>query len=318
MDWVTAQPPGGYRSYNACLVIVDRINKIPIFLTCHRDDRSMDKALLIWNRVVSWSDIFTNIISERDPKFTSAVWTNLHQLFGTKRSFPTAYHPQTDGLAERMIQTLENTGWNPRLHQDSLMEDLIEIRPTAASFEGMLDTDRKHEVRCMEDCFTYAKHKWDKSHSTPDFKVGDLVHVSTTNFNNFKGFKELKDYLSGPFVIEAPHGQSAVEVELSEQLSNNHPTFPVSLIKPDKSSDAEKCPLRNKVSQAILPVESSGSKKIMKVLKERKLRTNKVREYLFRYSDPTYEDEWLPEKDIPGATKLLRSFRNTRNNNITK
>ncbi|MBW0583079.1 hypothetical protein O181_122794 [Austropuccinia psidii MF-1] len=32
---------------------------------------------------------------------------NLHQLFGTKLSFYKAYHPQTDGLAERMIQTLE-------------------------------------------------------------------------------------------------------------------------------------------------------------------------------------------------------------------
>ncbi|MBW0524076.1 hypothetical protein O181_063791 [Austropuccinia psidii MF-1] len=48
------------------------------------------------------------MISNRDPKFTSALWTNLHQLFGTKLSFSTAYHPQTDGLAERMIQTLED------------------------------------------------------------------------------------------------------------------------------------------------------------------------------------------------------------------
>ncbi|MBW0543798.1 hypothetical protein O181_083513 [Austropuccinia psidii MF-1] len=108
MDWVNFLPPGADRSYNACLVISDRFSKTPIFLPCHKDDKAMDTALLIWNRIVSWTGIFTNIISDRDPKFTSALWTSLHQLFGTKLSFSTAYHPQTDGLAERMIQTLED------------------------------------------------------------------------------------------------------------------------------------------------------------------------------------------------------------------
>ncbi|MBW0574215.1 hypothetical protein O181_113930 [Austropuccinia psidii MF-1] len=182
----------------------------------------------------------------------------------------------------------------------------------------MLERARKHAVRCMEDSFAYAKDKWDKSHATPDFKVGDLVLVSTTNFNNIKGFKKLKDSFSGPFVIKALHGENSVEVELSEELSNKHPTFPVSLIKPYKSSDAEKFPLRNKVPQVIPPIETSGIKDITKVFKEGKLRTKKVREYLVRYSDPTCEDEWLEEKDIPEATKLLRRFRHTRNNNITK
>ncbi|MBW0520891.1 hypothetical protein O181_060606 [Austropuccinia psidii MF-1] len=108
MDWVTGLPPAGDRSYNARLVIVDRFSKTPIFLPCHKDNTAMDTALLIWNRLVSLTGIFTNILSDRDPKFTSALWTNLHQLFGTKLSFSTAYHPQTDGLAESMIQTLED------------------------------------------------------------------------------------------------------------------------------------------------------------------------------------------------------------------
>ncbi|MBW0507223.1 hypothetical protein O181_046938 [Austropuccinia psidii MF-1] len=70
MDWVTGQPPGDDRSYNAFLVIIDRFSKTPIFLPCHKDDKAMDKALPILNRVVSPTGIFTNIISERDPKFT--------------------------------------------------------------------------------------------------------------------------------------------------------------------------------------------------------------------------------------------------------
>ncbi|MBW0587332.1 hypothetical protein O181_127047 [Austropuccinia psidii MF-1] len=91
MDWVTGLPPGGYKGYNAFLVIVDRFSRTPIFLPFHKYDTAMDTALLIWNRVVSWTGIFTNIISDRNPKFTSALWKNLHQLFATKLSFSTAY-----------------------------------------------------------------------------------------------------------------------------------------------------------------------------------------------------------------------------------
>ncbi|MBW0523305.1 hypothetical protein O181_063020 [Austropuccinia psidii MF-1] len=80
MDWITGLPPGSDRCYNSFLVIVYRFSKTLIFLPCHKDDT----ALWIWNRVVSWTGIFTHIISDRDPEFTSALWTNIHQLFGTK------------------------------------------------------------------------------------------------------------------------------------------------------------------------------------------------------------------------------------------
>ncbi|MBW0561494.1 hypothetical protein O181_101209 [Austropuccinia psidii MF-1] len=222
VDWVTRLQPGGDRSYNACLVIVDRFSNTPIFLQCHKDDTALDTALLIWNRVVSWTGIFLNIIGDRDPKFSSALWTNLHQLFGTKLSFSTAYHPQTDGLAERMSQTLEDMtyihdstnetpailekGWNAKLPPDSLRKELVEIHPTAASFKGILEKARKHAVRCMEDSFAYAKDKWDKSHTTPDLKVGYLILASTTNFNHIKGCKKLKYSFAGHFAIKALHG----------------------------------------------------------------------------------------------------------------
>ncbi|MBW0548280.1 hypothetical protein O181_087995 [Austropuccinia psidii MF-1] len=108
MDWVTGLPPGGDRIYNAFLVIFYRFSKTPILLPCHKDDTAMDTAFLICNRVISWTGIFTNKISDRDPKLTSELWTNHHQLFGTKLSFSMAYHLQIYGLAERMLQTLED------------------------------------------------------------------------------------------------------------------------------------------------------------------------------------------------------------------
>ncbi|MBW0530397.1 hypothetical protein O181_070112 [Austropuccinia psidii MF-1] len=108
MDWVTALPPSGDKSYISCLVIVDRYSKTPIFLPSHKDDTAMDTALLLWSRVIYHTGLFKNIISDRDTKFTSEFWTNPHRLFGTKLSFSEAYPPQTDWTAERMIKTLED------------------------------------------------------------------------------------------------------------------------------------------------------------------------------------------------------------------
>ncbi|MBW0559972.1 hypothetical protein O181_099687 [Austropuccinia psidii MF-1] len=62
---------------------------------------------MIWNRVISHTGLFQDIISNRDPKFTSALWKTLHNLFGPNFSFSTAYQPQIDGLGQRMIQKLE-------------------------------------------------------------------------------------------------------------------------------------------------------------------------------------------------------------------
>ncbi|MBW0486077.1 hypothetical protein O181_025792 [Austropuccinia psidii MF-1] len=93
MDWVTALPPSGDKVYNSCLVIVDGYSKTPIFLPCHKDDTAMDTALLLWSRVISHTWLFKNIISDRDHKFTSALWKTLHRFFGTKLSFSTTYHP---------------------------------------------------------------------------------------------------------------------------------------------------------------------------------------------------------------------------------
>ncbi|MBW0515598.1 hypothetical protein O181_055313 [Austropuccinia psidii MF-1] len=267
MDWVTALPPRGDRSYNYCLVIVYRYRNTPTLLPSHKDETSMDTALLLWSRVISHTGLFQNIISDRDPKSTSALWTNLHILFGTKLSFSTTYNPQTDGLAERMIQNLKDMirrfcayglefkdsdgfthewctitpelelayktsvlsstgqtpamlekGCNPRLPADTLRKDLIVIHPTASSFKIMLDKVKHHTKQSINDTFDYEKQKWDKSHKVPDLKVGDLVLVSTSSFNNIKGLKKLKDSYVGPFVIVALHVTNAVQVELSGEL----------------------------------------------------------------------------------------------------
>ncbi|MBW0585434.1 hypothetical protein O181_125149 [Austropuccinia psidii MF-1] len=123
-------------------------------------------------------------------------------------------------------------GWNPRLPADTLRRDFIDINPTASSFKIILDKVKHHAKQSINDAFNYTKQKWDKIHKAPDFKLGELVLVSTLNFNNIKGPKKLKDSYVGTFVIVALHGTNVVQVELSGELENKHPIFPVRLIKP--------------------------------------------------------------------------------------
>ncbi|MBW0520369.1 hypothetical protein O181_060084 [Austropuccinia psidii MF-1] len=136
-------------------------------------------------------------------------------------------------------------GWNPRLPADTLRKDLIETHPTASRFEKILDKVKHHTKQSMNDTFDYAKQKWDKSHKVPDFKVGDLVLVSTLNLNNIKVPKKLKYSYVGPFFIVALNGTNTVQVDLSGELENKHPTFSVSLIKPYQPAEKELFPSRN-------------------------------------------------------------------------
>ncbi|MBW0530989.1 hypothetical protein O181_070704 [Austropuccinia psidii MF-1] len=108
MDLVTEVVPSGKEHFNACLVIFDRYSKSVRCLPCHKEDKEMEPDLLFWNKITATCQVPKIIISDRDSKLTSKFWTNLYDMLGTKLAFNTAYHTQTNGISERMIQTMED------------------------------------------------------------------------------------------------------------------------------------------------------------------------------------------------------------------
>ncbi|MBW0572085.1 hypothetical protein O181_111800 [Austropuccinia psidii MF-1] len=168
-------------------------------------------------------------------------------------AYKTSIHAST-GKTPAMLEK----GWNPQLPVDNLKKDLDVIHPTSLSFKLLLDKD--------------------------------LILVSTLNFNNIEGPNELRNSFAGPFIIKALHGTNAVQVELSGELENKHPAFPVSLVKHYTSSYEESFPLRNKTPLEVPTLDQSEEKKVLKFLKERRLRGKDEREYLVRYRNPQHED----------------------------
>lgn len=65
-------------------------------------------AKLYIDEVIRLHGIPISIVSDRDSRFTSHLWQCLQKQLGTLLDLSIAYHPQSDGQSERVIQVLEN------------------------------------------------------------------------------------------------------------------------------------------------------------------------------------------------------------------
>ncbi|MBW0467946.1 hypothetical protein O181_007661 [Austropuccinia psidii MF-1] len=232
-------------------------------------------------------------------------WCTL--ILALELAYKTSIHAST-GTTPAMLED----GWNPKLPVDTLKKELVDIHPTASSFKSLVDKMRNHAKKSMNNAFEYTDQKWDKIHKHPEFKVGDFILVSTLTFNNIKCPNKLKDSFAGPFIIEALDGTNAVQVELSGELENKYPTFPVNLVKHHTSSDKELYPLRNVTPLEVPPLDKSEEKKVLKVFKERILSGKDEREYLVRFKNTQHEDEWIVADKKLDSQTFLRGFRHER------
>ena len=61
---------------------------------------------LILKEVMRLHRIPESIVSDRDIKFTSIFWKELHRLMGSKLLMSMAFHPQTDGAMEQANRSI--------------------------------------------------------------------------------------------------------------------------------------------------------------------------------------------------------------------
>ncbi len=106
MDLIISLPKS--KSGNdAIVVFVDKFSKMVHYVPTVTAIDAPSLATLMINNVIKLHGIPIQIISDRDPRFTSSFWKSLWNQLGTKLKMSTAYHPQTDGLTERNNRTLE-------------------------------------------------------------------------------------------------------------------------------------------------------------------------------------------------------------------
>src|SRR5690606_13601278 len=97
MDFITGLPTAPSRSNNSIWVIVDRLTKVTHLLPMRDTDKVEMLAKLYINQIVNLHGVPSDIVSDRDPRFTSSLWEALQEALGTKLFRSTTFHPETDG-----------------------------------------------------------------------------------------------------------------------------------------------------------------------------------------------------------------------------
>ena len=106
VDFVTGLPLTT-SGYNAILTVVDRCTKMVHLIKCTDTCDSTQFAQLMQDHVYAKHGLPTDIIHDRDPRFTGHFTKAVNEALGLHQSQTSAWHPQSDGQTERMNRTLE-------------------------------------------------------------------------------------------------------------------------------------------------------------------------------------------------------------------
>ena len=94
--------------HNHLLTIVDRFTRWPTAIPI----RDINAETVIDALALNWIASFgvpETITTDRGSQFTSAIWTQLLKTWGIKHCTTTAYHPQANGLVERLHRRLKES-----------------------------------------------------------------------------------------------------------------------------------------------------------------------------------------------------------------
>ncbi len=229
------------RTFNYLWVVVCRMTTMVHLIPVHTTMTAKDLSSIYMREIVRLHGLPSTIVSDRDPKFTSRWWRELHRILGARLLMSTSFHPQTDGLTERMNRSIgqifradlrpdqkdwllrvnmtefaintsvsSTTGYAPFETNSGFMPSMIrEIRETTPVAPGI----RKFAATALQNLAdahdAIIEHRVFQSHhankkrgNEPWIETGDLVYLSTKNLNLLKGrARKLCPKYVGPYKV---------------------------------------------------------------------------------------------------------------------
>jgi hypothetical protein len=107
MDFMVSLPPS--RGFSKIMVVVDRFSKMAHFNPTKESVMAQKTKRLLFTQVFKHHGLPKDIVSDRNPKFTSKFWGTLWKCMGLKLKMNTSFQPQTDGQIERVNLVINNS-----------------------------------------------------------------------------------------------------------------------------------------------------------------------------------------------------------------
>ena len=79
------------------MVVVEKLTKAAHFIPLKLTHQETNIVEIYMREIARLHDVPEEIVSDRDPKFTSYFWKGLFKGFGTNLNFSATYHPKSYG-----------------------------------------------------------------------------------------------------------------------------------------------------------------------------------------------------------------------------
>ncbi|GAA5891825.1 hypothetical protein JCM5296_003241 [Sporobolomyces johnsonii] len=257
LDFIVKLPTTPHGN-DSILVVIDRFTRYAHFIPCREAGTDSARfAQLFYHYIFGNHGLPDDVISDRGAVFDSNFWRTLSHLTRTKLSMSTAYHPQSDGITERLNQTLEQylrmyinyqqDNWedllplaqyvyNDTLHSSTKMTPFFAtygFHPTFAVSLATLHQVLRHELGLAAQRMktAYDRHRLE----APRFDIDDLVWLSSKNIATSRQSQKLDHRFLGPYPIVEKIGDSAYHLKLPDTV-RLHVVFHVSLLYPHSAN----------------------------------------------------------------------------------
>jgi len=345
MDFITELPVSD--ECDQLWVVIDRFTKMAHFVPLRREGKTAkDLATIFAKEIWRFHGTPTDIVSDRDSRFTSEIWKEFLGLLKIRPRMSTAFHPQTDGQTERLNQTIEaylrafvdreqdnwvsllpmaefaynnsvtvgngtspfyaNYGFHPAAVDPPKEEPL---NPASTAYGHWMQTVHEESRKGLEAAQERMRRYTDPSkREPPAYQVGDLVMLNGRNIRTRRPSKKLDHKNHGPFQIEKIVSPLAVRLTLPRKWKI-HNVFHVSLLEPYRTSEHRARPDPSKVLREADDIEQSEEYDVEEVMSARKPGRRIL--YLVKWLDYPERKDWTEEpydNFSVGGLEKLREF----------